>query len=207
MKNSLIILSVIALFFLFSCVNPQKPNQIESKKKDSIYWAGKEAKAFIHADSIFTGFMDLKWNSSKKEAVKFLKTSKDLKLSFITNDGGSLYFKGSFAGSKINSSSMSFYKDKLYDVWIDFGIKSEVFEQALVEKLELKYGNAYKSDKFYTWDFGVSFSETNKPQILISKDKDGLALMYISKYKKQYEAEKAQIENSKEKNSIKLKDL
>ena len=84
MKHSLI-LTIITLFFLFSCLNPQKSNvqksnQTDSRIKDSIYWAEKGAKAILYADSVFTGFMDLKWNSSKKEAIKFLRLQKNLKL-------------------------------------------------------------------------------------------------------------------------------
>ncbi|MDP3643841.1 MAG: hypothetical protein Q8S54_11705 [Bacteroidota bacterium] len=203
------ILSIISLF-LFSCVNPQKSNQIESKKKDSIFWADfwaeKDAKAFKHADSIFTGFMDLKWNSSKKEAIKYFKASKELKVDFITSEGDVIYLKGSFAGSIVKSLSLTYFNDKLYDVWIDFGYKSDVFQQTLIENLEIKYGKAYKTEKLCKWDFGIH-SEENNPIIYFSDDKEGLSLTYISKYRDEYEAEKQRLEDNKEKSSIKLKDL
>jgi hypothetical protein len=206
MKKLLVILSIIALFFLFSCVNPQKLNQIESNKKDSIYWAEKKAKAFMHADSIFTGFMDLKWNSSKKEAIKYFKTSKELKVDFITPEGDVIYLKGYFAGSKVNALTLTYFNDKLYDVWIDFGYKSNVFQQTLIKNLELKYGKSYKTGKFYSWDFDISASK-NHPKILLSDDPEGLSLLYMSKYRDEYEAEKQRLEDNKEKSFIKLKDL
>jgi len=187
--------------------NVQKSNQIDSRIKDSIYWAEKGAKVILHADSVFTGFMDLKWNSSKKEAIKFLKTSKELKVDFITDDGCSIYFKGFFAGSVIKSSVLSYYNDKLYDAWVDFGYKSDVFQQTLIENLELKYGKAYKTDKVCMWDFGILSSAKNHPKIYLSDDKEGLSLSYISKYRDEYEAEKQKLKDNKEKSSIKLKDL
>lgn len=206
MKNLLLILSIIALFFLFSCINPQKTNQIESKKKDSIYWAEKDAKALMHADSVFIGFMDLKWNSSKKELIKYLKTTKELKIDFITLDGDYVYLKGSFAGSDVKSLSLAYYNDKLYQVWIDFGYKSGVFQQALIETLNQKYGEAYKTEKFCSWDFGI-LSSVNHPKILLSDKRDGLSLLYMSKYRDKYKEEEKQLKNNKEKSSIKLKDL
>lgn len=207
MKTLTLFLSLILVsFVLFSCVNPQKSNQIESHKKDSIYWAEREAKALIRADSIFTGFMDLKWNSSKKEAIKYFKTTKELKVDFITSEGDQIYIKGSFAGSKINSSSLAYFDDKLYDVGIDFGYKSDVFKQTLIEILESKYGEAYKTGIYCTWDFGIS-SSVNHPKILLSDDPEGLLLLYMSKYKHEYEAEIQRLKDNKEKSSIKLKDL
>jgi hypothetical protein len=196
----------IALFslFLFSCLNPQKPKQIESRKKDSIYRVEREAKAFLHADSVFTGFLDLKWNSSKKEAIKYFKTSKELKVDFI--DGDVIYLKGSFAGSKVNGLSLTYFNDKLYDAWIDFGYKSDVFQQTLIEILNQKYGEAYKTGIFCIWDFGIS-SSVNRPKIQLSDEKEGLSLLYMSKYRDEYEAEIQRSKDNKEKSSIKLKDL
>ena len=205
MKNSLLSLSVITLFFLFSCINPQKTNQIESQKKDSIYWAEQEVKAFIHADSIFTGFMDLKWNSSKKEAIKYVKNSKDLKIESIGDDD--IFINGSFAGSDVKFISLTYYNDKLFKAYIDFGYKPVVFYETLIEKLELKYGKAYKSDKVCAWNFGISNSKKNRPQIYLSNNNEGVGLSYSSKYYDEYKLEKKQLEDKKEKSSIKLKDL
>ena len=210
--KKLIFIAFIALLFLFSCVNPPKSNQIESQKKDSIYWAEKKAKAYLHADSIFTGFMDLKWNSSKKEAIKYFKTSKELKVDFLSGEddasvlGDVIYHKGSFAGSKVSSVALTYFNDKLYDVWIDFGYKSDVFQQTLIESLELKYGKAYKTGKLCVWDFDILSSE-NRPKIILVDEVEGLSLSYISKYRDAYEAEIKQIKDNKEKSSVKSKDL
>ena len=206
MKPSFI-LSIIVLFFLFSCVNPQKSNQIESIKSDSIYWAEKEAKTLMHADSVYTGFLDLKWNSSKKEAIKYFKTTKELKVDYITPDDNEICLKGSFAGSNVKSLTLIYFNDKLYDVWIDFGYKSDVFRQTIIEQLELKYGKANKTEKLCIWDFGISTLEKNSPKIYLSDDKEGLSLTYISKYSDKYEAEKQRLKDKKEKSMIKVKDL
>ncbi len=203
---------ILVSFVLFSCVNPPKSNQIESRKIDSVKYALIQEKAIIHADSIFTGFLDLKWNSSKKEAIKYFKTSKELKVDFITGEGDAtplgdaIYLKGSFAGSKVNSVVLTYFSDKLFDVWVDFGYKSDVFQQTLVENLELKYGKAYKQEKLCVWDFGIS-SSVNHPKISLSDEKEGLSLLYLSKYRDEYEAEIKRLKDNKEKSSIKVKDL
>lgn len=207
MKTLTLFLSLILVsFVLFSCVNPPKSNQIESRKNDSIYYALKQEKAIRHADSVFTGFMDLKWNSSKKEAIKYFKTSKELKVDYITSEGDAIYLKGSFAGSNVNSVALTYYNDKLYDAWVDFGYKSDVFQQKLIENLELKYGEAYKTGKLCIWNFSISSSK-NHPKITLSDDKEGLSLIYMSKYKAEYEAEIQRLKDNKEKSSIKVKDL
>jgi hypothetical protein len=72
--------------------------------------------------------------------------------------------------------------------------------------LELKYGKAYKTEKFCLWDFGIS-SSVNHPKIYLWNDEEGLSLGYMSKYRDEYEAEKQRLKDNKEKSSIKLKDL
>ena len=174
-------------------------------KKDSANVAKQEIKALMYADSIFTGFMDLKWNSSKREATKFFKTSKELKVDFIDEDV--IYLKGYFAGSKVKGLSLTYYNDKLYDVWIDFGYKSDVFRETLIEGLEIKYGKAYKTEKLCIWNFGILTSVKERPKITLSEDKEGLWLLYASKYRDKYEYEKQLIKVNKEKSLIKIKEL
>lgn len=214
MKNLLIILGMILICSCIQTTPQQKSNQIESQKKDSIYCAEKKEKALIHADSIFTGFMNLKWNSSKKEAIKYFKTSKELKISVISRElkidvdlDDDVYLKGSFAGRKVEYILLKYFNDKLHRVDVDFGYQSDIFYKTLVEKLENKYGKPYITEKFCSWDFDISTSEENKPEILISNDSEGLALIYISKYSDKYEKEEKQLKDSKEKSSIKLNDL
>jgi|GEM_PF-6772137 len=198
----LFILSITVLY-LFSCGNPKKKlSLIELLKRDSIAWANKLAIPVIRADSIFPGFMDLKWNSSKKEAIEYFKNSNELKVDFIASNGN-INLKGSFAGGKVKSLTMYYFNDKLYEVLIDFGCKSDVLYQPLLEILELKYGKAIKTEKLCAWNFGFSTLTTNHPKIYLNEDDKGLTLSFQSKYSREYLMQ--HLKDINEKNLIKLK--
>jgi hypothetical protein len=75
MRATLLILN---LFILFSCVNNQNSNEKKNLKSENEY----------PQDTIFKGFLSLKWHSSKEEAIKYFsegKTSLSIDKVYLAN--------------------------------------------------------------------------------------------------------------------------
>ena len=205
-KSTYPLLSLALILFL-SCNNQPKPVQkatnTETIKYDSTYFAERNKKAIIRADSIFTGFMGLKWYSKLDEAKKYFRTSKELKIKYVVDN--ILYLSGSYAGGQVKDLALTFYNDKLSDVWVDFGYKSDVFYNTLKESLVKKYGEPFNLTNGCVWNFNISDSEKYKPKINLSNDREGVSLLYISKYCDKYKDEVELVNRNKEKETLKSK--